>query len=88
MIMPQPKSAPDATSRSGEREVQYEHSTDFVPFLSHLNASLLVSTYQAGKLIVVSSTDNRISFGFHNFMQPMGMAASKDRIAVGSDNKI
>ncbi len=41
------------------REVRYEHSRDFLPLLAQLHASLFVSTYQAGKLVVVGMHEGR-----------------------------
>src|SRR4051812_37754513 len=36
------------------REVGYEYSLNLAPLLEHLGVTLLVSTYQAGKLVLVS----------------------------------
>jgi uncharacterized protein (TIGR03032 family) len=69
---------------SAYREVRYEHSTDFPALLTHLSVSLLVSTYQAGKLAVVSATGDRLNLTFHNFDRPMGLAVGPRQIAVGA----
>ena len=63
-----------APSSAGEREVGYEHSSDLARLLGSLNASLLVSTYQAGKLAVIGSHRGQLPLSFHNFDRPMGMA--------------
>jgi uncharacterized protein (TIGR03032 family) len=65
------------------REVQYEHSLNLTPLLKHLRVTLLVSTYQAGKLVVVGTREDRPEFSFHTFERVMGVAARPDRIAVG-----
>ena len=36
------------------RSVEHEYTLNWAPILRHLGASLLVSTYQAGKVVVVS----------------------------------
>ena len=51
------------------REVRYRHSPSFVDVLREVGCSLLVSTYQAGKLGTIGVVDGRIHFSFHNFDQ-------------------
>src|SRR5262249_50100751 len=70
------------------REVRYEHSPNFPAVLEHLGASLLVSTYQAGKLLVIGARQGDLVLSFHNFEKAMGIAARPDRIAVGTRNQV
>lgn len=70
------------------REVRYRHSPSFVDVLNELGCSLLVSTYQAGKLASIGVQQGRIHFSFHNFDQAMGVAASPSRLAVGAKGQI
>src|SRR4051812_29803782 len=42
-----------ATTPDGYTAVNYEHTPNFVPLLEELGVSLLVTTYQAGKLFTV-----------------------------------
>jgi uncharacterized protein (TIGR03032 family) len=79
---------PAADARSGYREIRYEHSRNFPAVLEHLGASLLVSTYQAGKLFVVGSRQGELALSFHNFEQAMGLAVGRERVAVGTRNQI
>src|SRR4051812_26369097 len=66
------------------REVRYEHSPDFPGLLAQLGISLLVSTYQAGQVIVLGTWQGKLSLTFHQFDQPMGMAVSPRTLAVGT----
>jgi uncharacterized protein (TIGR03032 family) len=76
-----PPSGPDPT----QREVRYEYSRNLTPLLTHLGVSLVVSTYQAGKLVVVGVDENgALALSFHNFERVMGVAARPDRLAVGT----
>ena len=68
------------------REVKYEYSREFVPLLSQLNVTLLVSTYQAGKLVCIGSDPSGLKLSFHNFEQAMGVAVSPRQIAIGGRN--
>ncbi len=66
------------------REVRYEVSRDFVTILAEAGVSLLISTYQAGKLVVVGTDQGKLTLSFHNFEQAMGLALSKTTLAVGT----
>jgi uncharacterized protein (TIGR03032 family) len=66
------------------REVRYEVSRDFVPILADAGVSLLISTYQAGKLVVVGTDTGKLSLSFHNFEQAMGLARSESMLAIGT----
>jgi uncharacterized protein (TIGR03032 family) len=73
---------------NAEREVQFEHSRDFVDILRQLGVSLLVSTYQAGKLVVLGTHSNGLALTFHNFHKAMGVAVHPQRIAVGAGTQV
>ena len=73
---------------SAHREVHYEHSRNFPRLLEQLGVSLLVSTYQAGKLFVVGARQGELALSFHNFEKAMGIAVQRHRIAVGTRNQI
>lgn len=73
-----------ATATPSYREVKYRHSREFVPLLDQLQATLLVSTYQAGKLAVIGADRSELNMAMHNFEQAMGIAVHPRQIAVGS----
>jgi len=67
------------------------HTTNFPAILDQLGISLLVTTYQAGKLVVVRpDIENRsvINTHFRGFNKPMGMAVGNERLAVGTAQEI
>src|SRR5436309_12074793 len=66
------------------REVRYEVSRDFVPILAESGISLLISTYQAGKLVVVGTDRGKLALSFHNFEQAMGLALARETLAIGT----
>ena len=84
---PQPDQHP-AAAEPPLREVRYEYSPGFPEILPQLGASLLVSTYQAGKLVAIGVRDDRLTFDFHDFERVMGVAASPARLAVGTRRQI
>jgi len=60
------------------------HSTSLAMLLEQLGSALLVTTYQAGKLVVARERDGVINTHFHNLPAPMGLALSGGRLAVGT----
>jgi uncharacterized protein (TIGR03032 family) len=60
------------------------HTTNFPAILDQLGSSLLVTTYQAGKLVVVRSDGGVINTHFRAFNKPMGMAVGRGRLAIGT----
>src|SRR3954466_9663950 len=66
----------------------YTQTDSFVALLHELRASLLVSTYQANKLLVARAAGGGLSTLVRTFDRPMGMALAGDRVAVGTRNQI
>jgi uncharacterized protein (TIGR03032 family) len=69
-------------------QVRYEHTGNLASVLQQLGVSLLVSTYQAGKVLAVGTHQGAVVFSFHNFEQAMGMAVHPRRLAVGTRRQI
>ncbi len=70
------------------REVTYEYSVDLAALLTAQKTSLLISTYQAGKLVVVGTHENDVALTFHNLDRPMGLALKPGCLAVGASNQV
>ena len=60
------------------------HTTNFPALLDQLGISLLVTTYQAGKLVVLRADQDHVNTHFRNLSKPMGLAVAGDRLAVGT----
>ncbi len=60
------------------------YTQSFPELLNQLQSSLLVSTYQTGKLICARYDGGRLNTHFRNFARPMGLAVAPGRIAVGT----
>ncbi len=76
-----------ADSRTALRG-RYLHSGDLPELLKALGASLLLTTYQAGKLVVVRAAQPRLSSLLLSLAQPMGIASDRGRLAVGTKGQI
>ena len=59
------------------------HTTTFPEILSQLNASVWVTTYQAGKLVILRNDGGVLNTHFRNLIKPMGLSQVGGRIAVG-----
>jgi len=72
----------------GQTPVRFEYSPRLPEILKHLQSSLAITTYQAGKLAIVGVEGDHLDFSFHDFEQAMGIAVGPDAIAVGSRRDI
>ena len=66
------------------REIRHEYTRTFPALLDQLGVSLLVSTYQAGKVVAVGVAQGELTLSYHNFERAMGLAVKPDCIAVGA----
>jgi uncharacterized protein (TIGR03032 family) len=64
------------------------HTTNFPGLLRRLGASLLVTTYQAGKLVIVRDDGDHLNTHFRSFQAPMGLAFDGNRLAVGTSLQV
>jgi len=69
-------------------EFHYTQSESFVALLQQLGASLLVSTYQANKLLAVRASSQGLSTLVRTFERPMGLAVDARRLTIGTSNQI
>ncbi len=74
--------------RSDPIVVHSVFTTNFPQVLQSLGISLVVSSYQAGFLIVVGADGDKLNTHFRRFDKPMGLAADAEKIALGSTYQI
>jgi uncharacterized protein (TIGR03032 family) len=60
------------------------HTTSFAAVLEHFGISLLVTTYQAGKLVLLRADRGVVNTHFRSFAKPMGLAVHGNRLALGT----
>src|SRR5215216_3756769 len=68
----------------GTSPLRSVHTTNFPAILDQLHSSLFVTTYQAGKLVILRSDAGVINTHFRAFNKPMGMAIAPGRLAIGT----
>jgi uncharacterized protein (TIGR03032 family) len=69
-------------------EFHYAQTESFVALLRQLGASLLVSTYQANKLLVVRAAGAGLSTLVRTFERPMGLAVDGGCLAMGTQDQV
>src|SRR5262249_58246479 len=75
---------PEKTGNPATREIRHEYTHTFPTLLNQLGVSLLVSTYQAGKVVAVGVAQGQLTLAYHNFERVMGLAVKPDALAVGA----
>ena len=81
MSTPSPPNPPDAALRS-------VHTSNLPGLFDQLRISLLVSTYQAGKVILVRNDNGVLNTHFRTFTKPMGIAGGAARLTIGGTNTV
>jgi uncharacterized protein (TIGR03032 family) len=75
-----------------QRRIDHEYSRSLVGLLAQLRASLLVTTYQAGKLVIISARRDGqgLDLAYRNFTSPMGIAGKPegDALALATETQV
>ena len=69
-------------------EFRYSQTDSFVELLHELGAALVITTYQANKLLVARATGHGLSMLVRTFDRPMGLAIRDGRMALGCRNEV
>ncbi|MFK8113712.1 MAG: TIGR03032 family protein [Rubripirellula sp.] len=64
------------------------HTSNLPEILSHFGVSVMVTTYQAGRLVMLRSQDGLLNTHFRSFDRPMGLAIQGARLAVGAGTSV
>ena len=59
------------------------HTSNLPQIFAEAGLSVLVTTYQAGKLVILRNNQGVLNTHFRNFMKPMGLAVSGGKLAIG-----
>jgi uncharacterized protein (TIGR03032 family) len=69
-------------------EFRYRQTESFPALLQRFDATLLVTTYQANKLLVVRAAGGGLSTLVRTFDRPMGLAVDARRLALGTRQQV
>jgi len=73
---------------SSQGELRSVHTSNLPALFDQLQISLIVSTYQAGKAIVVRNDNDTLNTHFRTFAKPMGVTADQSRLTIGGANTV
>ena len=85
-IEPAPPQASDPASV--QQALASVHTTNLPDLLRQLNCCLLVTTYQAGKLVILRPDGASVNTHFRSFNRPMGLYADRNRFVLGAQMEI
>ncbi len=60
------------------------YTSNLPEILASLASSLIVTTYQAGKVVLLRADDGSLNTHFRGLAKPMGLAIAPDRLAIGT----
>jgi uncharacterized protein (TIGR03032 family) len=72
-------------SETSDPPLRSVHTTSFAHTLRETACSVLATTYQAGKLIVLRDEGGVLNTHFRDFARPMGLAAAGGKLAIGTN---
>lgn len=70
------------------KDLRSSFSTNLPDLFRQLNISLAISTYQAGKLILLRPEGAKMNTHFRNLPRPMGIAVNDNQITIGCRQSI
>ena len=79
---------PKPASNNNTSSLRSVFTSNLPEILAQLNISLVVSTYQAGKVILVRNDEGSINTHFRNFQKPMGIVAHENRLTIGGTKTV
>jgi len=80
----------DVADRQAPGPLAAAHSPNLPALLRQLSASLLVTTYQAGKLVMVRDEGSKLNTHYRGFQAPMGLALADggSKLAIGTATQV
>ena len=84
-----PAAAPKADgTKAAPSPLRSVHTSNLADLLTQLRCSLLVTTYQAGRLVVIRADGQQLNTHFRTFRKPMGLAVGGGRMALGTSGHV
>src|SRR4051794_9957763 len=74
----------DMVETESLQPLRSKHTANFPALLDRLGVSVAVTTYQAGKLVLLRAEGEKVNTHFRDLRRPMGLAGDSTRLAVGT----
>jgi uncharacterized protein (TIGR03032 family) len=78
----------DAAQLDAPHPLRSVYTSNLPGLLDQLGISLVVTTYQAGKVILIRKEGDGLNTHFVAYQKPMGLAVDNGRMAIGSGNSV
>jgi uncharacterized protein (TIGR03032 family) len=87
---PDSSAAPEAGAEPKAAQLRSVYTSTLAEILQQTGISLAVSTYQAGKVILIrhDPDTNSVNTHFRSFLKPMGIAGDRARLTIGGTNTV
>ena len=66
-----------------KQQISFTYSKNIVEVLKQLKCTIVMSTYQSGKLMIIGQHNNKLDIRYKDFPRPMGMYADKNKFWAG-----
>jgi len=80
----QAQAIPQNAQDPAQSPLRSVHTKSLPELLRQAASSILVSTYQAGKLVILREDQGNLNTHFRIYNRPMGMACDRSRLALGT----
>lgn len=80
--------ASETPESADQQPLRSSHTSSFPRLLQRLGISLVLTTYQAGYMVVLRSEGDVLNTHFRSFRRPMGVAVRGGRLAVGTELRV
>ncbi|MDQ1340837.1 MAG: hypothetical protein QG567_1995 [Campylobacterota bacterium] len=64
-------------------KIDFNYSVNLIELLEQLSSTILISTYQAEKIIMIGAENKKLDIRYKEFPRPMGMYANKGKLWAG-----
>jgi len=78
----------DPLTDSQHSPLRSSYTANLSAMFEQMKLSLMVTTYQAGKVVIVRSRNKKLNTHFSDFEKPMGLAVRGPKLAVGTKNAV
>lgn len=70
-------------NQQAKQKINFTYSQNIIEFLKQIKSTIVFSTYQSGKLMLIGQENNKFDIRYKNFPRPMGMCAKDGKIWAG-----